>query len=343
MKKMRLTILLLIVAAFACAQIPDEYVRGTLMVDTLSMREFLTLPLNPLSGYFVNVNGYPMWYTGSGWDTLSVGSSGGGSNYTFLNGLTESGDIISLGGDMTDNISITNGGSYSLFLGEADDEIGTINIHANSYLGLHHNGTFNLIGEVDANYMEISIRNTGKRFIMSDNSILIRDDYNDKGIEYYANYGANFEARSLIDKNYVDSTITANIVDFVTQTDIDSSIDAYESNQTIKFVDYTECAFGDTTNINIGFTLTDISILLHYTCKREMNTWFTQSGTVEVQYNIADNSVYYSSDYIGTDLGVDITADYSNSSIRLNIIVAIDNYIGENVFFDFKIVNKFMH
>lgn len=62
---------------------------------------------------------------------------------------------------------------------------------------------------LEGNQVDINFANqtTGKTsgINFSNGSMLVTDDINDKGLTYANNYGANFTARSLIDKRYADS------------------------------------------------------------------------------------------------------------------------------------------
>jgi len=102
---MRITLLLLAFAAFACAQ-PGEYVRGTLQVDTVYHTEYSSLPTPTVSGFMLNMNGYAFWYNGSSWDTLNT--SGGGASYIIGDGLTLTGTTIDMGVPITITLSSTN-------------------------------------------------------------------------------------------------------------------------------------------------------------------------------------------------------------------------------------------
>lgn len=104
-------------------------------------------------------------------------------------------------------------------------------------------------------------------------------------------------------------------------------------------VSYTTCTHSTTTNINIGVSSTDISFLIHYTASRNTGTVEQQEGNIEVLYESVSGTVYYTSDYIGSDLGFTITADLDSGNIRLNIIV--DNSVANNLSFDYRIYSKF--
>jgi hypothetical protein len=63
---------------------------------------------------FNNETHKPNWYNGvTGWQVPADSASAGGSTYTFINGLTESGGTAKLGGTLTQNTTIDGSSSYT--------------------------------------------------------------------------------------------------------------------------------------------------------------------------------------------------------------------------------------
>lgn len=59
------------------------------------------------------------YYNGTEW-VYPVDGGGGGTSYTFSNGLTEDNGDVTLGGDFTD-VSLMNGESFNVIIGDVDD------------------------------------------------------------------------------------------------------------------------------------------------------------------------------------------------------------------------------
>ena len=93
---------------------------------------------------------------------------------------------------------------------------------------------------------------------------------------------------------------------------------------------YTLCTANSTTNITIGDT-SDVSFKMIYMAFREMSVVDQRLGELTVMYNDVNDSVYYTSDHVGEDLGLSITADKSGTNIRLN--VAVDNTNANDLLF----------
>ena len=104
-------------------------------------------------------------------------------------------------------------------------------------------------------------------------------------------------------------------------------------------VSYTACTYNSTTNITIG-TTANVAFKFHYVAERNTGSavW-KEFGNIDVGYDDTSGTVYYSSDFIGVDLGFDIEADVSGGNIRLNIIV--DNSVSNNLSFDETLISKF--
>jgi len=106
-------------------------------------------------------------------------------------------------------------------------------------------------------------------------------------------------------------------------------------------ISYTTCPDDTTTHINIGDdTAPDISFQIHYVAERDiMGTPYYQAGEISVLYNDWYDTIFFDYSFIGDDIGMTITADYSGGDIRLNVIV--DDTNTADLSFDYTITSKF--
>ena len=127
----------------------------------------------------------------NGIGTWQVASSSSGGITGATNGLTKSGSNVVLGGTLTGNTSFD--GNYSITFGDntslSDFSVNTTN---GFDVGVDNVGSF---------YMQTGATNS---IILSD----IRIGIEQVGIEYLDDYSANFTARSLVDRGYVDSIVS---------------------------------------------------------------------------------------------------------------------------------------
>jgi len=137
---------------------------------------------------------------------------------TASNGLTRTVNDIALGGALTGNTTIGVGGNTFIFdttaPGSANFEVGGAGyfdavrfVSDNFYAGYNDviaNASIRIVG---------SVLNLGKtsqaRQVFNSNTITVTGNAGFTGIQYAADYSANFVARSLVDKGYVDGAITA--------------------------------------------------------------------------------------------------------------------------------------
>ncbi len=97
--------------------------------------------------------------------TSVIASSGGGSSYTFTNGLTNTAGVVKLGGVLTENTNITGNFPLGIYTNAIDISIGTDPfesvIYADSTLIYIHaydiTDTFNTI-ELGPQYLDISVQ-----------------------------------------------------------------------------------------------------------------------------------------------------------------------------------------
>ena len=144
--------------------------------------------------------------------TASVPNNGGGATYSFTNALSESGGVVKLGGDLTEDTNIQsntelftitadNGSSDSLFYLNAEDGIA---FYVNS-------PTDNFTFESSAGYLDVS---SSQSITLESNSIIIDDqsvDSTQKGAEYVSDYTVNWDGTTpdsmLTTKGYVDRKV----------------------------------------------------------------------------------------------------------------------------------------
>ena len=154
---------------------------------------------------------------GSMWTSLSGGTS---PVYTFTNGLTEAAGVVKLGGTLVENTQILgDGGTYEFEI----RELAELELEASAVLGTQPRGRI----QITPTQMLQQVEGAGgqqSQLVTSDQSITVMvytpalkgffwnqstfqiyDQVNNKGIEYNADYSANFTDRSLVDKAYVDS------------------------------------------------------------------------------------------------------------------------------------------
>lgn len=142
-----------------------------------------------------------------GWVTGQTSSSG---IHSANNGLTKVGTNVKLGGTLTEQ-TIVNGNGQELTFGNVGNELFTFNTLTT---GTTTNFAGNILGgdvsisRLSPTGFEYSTQNgSGEKIgINSDKSNFIaQDQINLKGLEYENDYSANFTARSIVDKEYIDN------------------------------------------------------------------------------------------------------------------------------------------
>lgn len=121
---------------------------------------------------------------------------GGGSSYTFSNGLTESGGAVVLGGTMSNSVNLAlQGTNY-------------FNISGGS--GVANSGFLNLAGGSGGpNVIGYAASGNARSISFGSSSMTVTDAISSKGLVYAGNYGVNFTDLSLITKRYADSIALA--------------------------------------------------------------------------------------------------------------------------------------
>lgn len=114
-------------------------------------------------------------------------------NYTVSNGLTLSGADIKFGGTLTQNTQIL-GTNYSFAVISSNGSTSLASFQVSNSTGA------SIRYSSDSNLKSIDINST---------AFTIRDDTNNGGVKYAADYSASFTDRSLVDKAYVTSTVAA--------------------------------------------------------------------------------------------------------------------------------------
>ena len=144
------------------------------------------------------INGQVLQTDGSG--NLSWTSFSGGSGVTASNGLTKTGNDIQLGGLLTADTFINKSGHSMRFNGD-----GFFQTQVSAGGGQPY--YTNVQQELDSYSYFLQRNSDGYRstFEMTPTYTRFRDDINNKGIEYVADYSANYTNRSLVDKAYVDN------------------------------------------------------------------------------------------------------------------------------------------
>lgn len=84
----------------------------------------------------------------------------------------------------------------------------------------------------------------------------------------------------------------------------------------------TNCTYNSTTYIVAGDTF-DIGLSFRYDAQRDITTELSQSGHIDIVYDSIAGTVSYTSNYVGADLGLNLTADLNAGVVRIS--AAVDN------------------
>ena len=110
----------------------------------------------------------------------------GSGTIAFLSDISGNANIYTIDGVLTDNRTLSLNG-YSLDL---------VSTNVNENTGIH----------IENGFLSIEYKNSGNsriQFSLGANFMLIKDQINSKGVEYAADYSANYTDRSLVDKAFV--------------------------------------------------------------------------------------------------------------------------------------------
>ena len=212
----------------------NKFIAGTenwsfvdMMFNTGTALKTSTTATNTLSLSAYDVDGtayFPfITFTAANTPTMTFPQSGGGTTnylradgswatppggFSFENGLTEAASVVKLGGALTGNTFITDDGTHDFAIGTVSNKLDDFDMYADNTIDLHFDSQATIDGTAGSTYLELSINGTGKRFIMSNTSMLIVDGDDSQGLLYNADYSANYTARSLPDSNAVAAMIT---------------------------------------------------------------------------------------------------------------------------------------
>ena len=142
----------------------------------------------------------------------------GGDSTTASNGLTEVGNDVQLGGELTSDVLIYAGSqqlSMDFGAGITNNDITAVAIDSTNislFAGWDENSiAFDMFtgGGADLGYIEQSIESgTGwKAMTMNFTDWTITDTHSSKGMIYAGDYSANYVPRSIVDKAYVDGVV----------------------------------------------------------------------------------------------------------------------------------------
>ena len=237
----------------------------------------------------------------------------GGGSYTFQDGITESGGIVSLGGSLTQNTYIDLDGGTDLFQinvndvgndesarlefgdnsgqitlwGYGADDYSTASGH--SHINVGPTGVYMRRTDAATDYAEI---------LISDAGITVRDDINSKGLVNSGDFSASTTARSLIDKAEIEALIAAGtggdtlVIDSVAWMLSDTlttrfSLGLGHSNDTAAFFNgaymggwhnYQDTVVAFIVRHNVGGTSADVDFQILYSTDQ-----YTVGGTVVYQ------------------------------------------------------------
>ncbi|MBS1506030.1 MAG: hypothetical protein JSS79_05230 [Bacteroidetes bacterium] len=240
-----------------------------------SLSEVLTTIAGPLryQGLTVNITGVEYWFANgvTNSDLVAKGTGGGGgtngvATYVFQNGLTNTADVITLGGTLTQDVDIEGNFQFELgsnvapmsfidFAAGASDysAFSDFRMQGNTIrMSLYPSGTLQARTELTSTGVHLyggnpDGANTKTQIdvgLDSAHSLLITDSRtgsNRSGVEYAADYSTNYTSRSLVDKNYVDTKVSNGTAGWAT-----NSSNAYHLTTNIPSNDF---VFGTGTSI----------------------------------------------------------------------------------------------
>lgn len=178
--------------------------------------------INPAQFWWQSLSGQTWLYRGSNnWLRMARYSdlSTFSPNLTFNNGLTRTGNNISLGGDYSSNILVggANKGSLQLTAGAAFMEYSSTNYYSQV-----------TSSSADVNVGLSSFGNWANINISTDDGIKITDELKSRGVFYNFDYSSNWTNDALYDnyltnKKYVDSKFSAiDLSNYVTKTGVET-------------------------------------------------------------------------------------------------------------------------
>ena len=130
-----------------------------------------------------------------------------GSTENYRNGITENSGNVELGGLLTKNTTI--GSDTNSYTFNVINKSNQINLQA--YSGVSTIYAFSSLNglqpQIESGVMDGSNKST---LYWGRNSMKFTDNINHRGVEYDADYSANYTNRSLVDKEYVDNSISSN-------------------------------------------------------------------------------------------------------------------------------------
>ncbi len=133
-----------------------------------------------------------------------------GTEYTFSNGLTDTADVITLGGTVTQNILLTpdTDETYNFTLGSSAKYMNDIKSYSYSTYFESYDGSTSSI-EMSLDGADFLVRYWGggsniSSIGITSTAMTITDQTNTKGLVYAADYSGSYTDRSLVDKAYVD-------------------------------------------------------------------------------------------------------------------------------------------
>lgn len=222
-----------------------------------------------------------------------------GSSYTFTDGLTETAGNVVLGGDYTvdeiiigdpankPSITLSNVGTTKQIQFDFGDGTSYLNMTTASFGkyvdfvvadGAGNEGTFG----ISPDYVQLvrTVASTGQQgFTIDEDGIQFFDQVDNRGILYQGDYSANFTARSLVDKGYVDGAILA--PGFITLSSALTGLSI--SGGTISSTDTVIVAFGALQN-QINAVLGGVNY---------RGTWNASTNTPTLVSSVGTKGYYY--------------------------------------------------
>lgn len=283
-------------------------------------------------------------------DTLITAS--GGTTYTSGNGITISGSVINLGGDLTaDNTIETTGGEHTLTIHSVVDEQYTrfsgsnvtVSLDSGTYISYHTPYGVQIQGPSEGINIQsgqmIFSKGSTHYIIPSKDTITINSlSSNFSGLTYSSDYSSKYTTRSLTDKGYVDSaytsgngiTVSGGVVSLGGNLTSDNTIETTGGEHTLKIHTIVDSQYTTFTGANVEVSLDDQTYRTYHT-PYGLQVQAPSSVSLQIQAGqiiLANTNTHYiitgrddmtvrslSSNFSGLTYYSDYSANYSTRSL----------------------------
>lgn len=191
--------------------------------------------------------------------TAYADAAGGGSSYTFSEGLTESGGDVKLGGTLTEDRVIQLDAWNMIFDGNGNNSVFGIGFNTGNVGQFAVYSNYNT--QQASTRVQIGCSGGGRFEITPTNTIFLDRSVTKAGIEYSLDYSATYTSRSLVDKTYCDSYYTGSLTDGApTDAEIDAIIGDTPANKGAGF----KANIKDTDGTGLIYTVVSDGINWYY-------------------------------------------------------------------------------